>query len=186
MRNLLIFAVLLLLTGGATYFLSGQHSLMGNPIPATRQNKNFMVAPDFKFKTLEGQTRSLSDFRGKVVVLNFWASWCTPCLIEFPQLLELAQARRGKMVLLAISLDEDHEMLERFLRKQNVKGETIFIGRDQNKKISRDLFQTVKLPETFLITPGGEIVEKIIGASVDFSTPEMQQKIDQIFDGVQN
>ncbi len=182
LRNSLVFVLLLLALGTATYFTGGEHALMGSPIPEKEESGSFITAPDFSFKTLQGQPKKLSDFDGKVVVLNFWASWCAPCIIEFPQLLTLAEQQKNKMVLLAISLDEDPKALKRFLAQmKKTNASSVIIGRDQDKKISRDLFQTVKLPETFLITPNRKIAEKIIGASVRFDSPEMLQKIDELY-----
>ena len=184
-RNSLVLISIIILLASATYILSGGFGLSGNPIPEepVKSEKTYGAAPDFEFTDLKGNTSRLSDFQGKVVVLNFWASWCAPCVVEFPQLLNLANTFPDELVLLAISLDEDQAAMMRFLEKMDdINQDNVIIARDPDKRISLDLFQTVKLPETFLIRPDGEIIDKIIGASVVFDSPGMKARIRTLYD----
>ncbi len=184
-RNLIIISAVLLLTAAATFFSSGMYQMISAPVPEEKKKTMQMLrlpAPDFTVQTLDGEQVQLSDFQGKVVVLNFWASWCAPCLVEFPQLLNLAAHHKDKMIFLAVSTDEDEQAMTRFLNKmENINQDSVIIARDPEKRISRDLFQTVRLPETFLITPERLIAEKIIGASVTFDSPAFKNKIEDLY-----
>ena len=124
-------------------------------------------APDFELLSESGQTIRLSDFRGQFLVLNFWASWCPPCVEEIPSLVRFQDhfASRG-LVVLGISVDENRSAYEQFLQKA---GRHFLTARDAEGKIPRD-YGTIKLPETYLIDARGKVVEKIVGA-IDWMEP---------------
>jgi peroxiredoxin len=125
-------------------------------------------APDF---TVQDDDRkvSLGDLRGKVVVLNFWATWCPPCIEEMPSLVQMQQRMKGKGVeVLAISLDADENAYHKFLRDHNVDLLTV---RDGDGK-SNNLYGTFKFPETYVIDRAGVMRRKFIGP-VDWSQPEI-------------
>ena len=91
--KLLIVFLLVLLSVATEIFMSSQPPTAETKRMETRNNEKPALkvqAPDFTFKTLEGKTRDLSELKGKTVILNFWATWCPPCIKEFPELLELA------------------------------------------------------------------------------------------------
>lgn len=149
-----------------------------SPPPATTAATRATV-PDFTFTTREGKTLALKDLRGKVVILNFWASWCAPCVAEFPGLLTLTRKMEGRAVLLALSSDRSPKDIERFLAKQkkeDLTPETVLIVHDADKKITQDLFQTVKLPETILIAPDGRMIRKVVGET-DWTAPALIQEL---------
>lgn len=143
-------------------------------------------APDFAFEALDGTKGRMADHKGKVIVLNFWASWCTPCVAEFPQLLELAAAFPDKMVLLAISADHDPQAMQRFiatLEKNHgtqLNAKNVIITRDSDKSVTRDIFQTVRLPETILIDADFVMREKIAGIT-EWTGPDMHRKIEKFY-----
>ncbi|MDQ1409780.1 MAG: hypothetical protein QOJ41_1515 [Acidobacteriaceae bacterium] len=116
-------------------------------------------ALDFSL-TLGGKPEHLSDLKGKVVVLNFWATWCPPCVEETPALnrLEKYIDSRGGMVL-GISVDEDGAAYEKFLKDQSVMFPTY---RDASKKSAAD-YGTSIFPETYIIDRHGKIARKFIG-----------------------
>ncbi|MFH1017326.1 MAG: TlpA disulfide reductase family protein [Pseudomonadota bacterium] len=122
-------------------------------------------APDFTLKTLDGKTLSLSRFRGKVVFLNFWATWCEPCAAEVATMDELNRALRGSpFVMLSVSMDDDGvKSVDPFLRK-NLKGQlpSHAVLLDSNQKVS-SAYGTFKVPETYVIDKAGRITDKIIG-----------------------
>lgn len=185
-RNILILVCLLALTGLYTWFDSG-YGRMASPLqdsPAQTSGTTLLEAsPDFAFQALDGSKHKLSDFRGKVVILNFWASWCAPCVIEFPQMIDLAKAKEGKAILLFLSQDEDEDAIKRFLKKHapELSQENIYVALDREQKTARALYQTYKLPETYLIGRDGRIAEKIIGADVVWNGAAMKAKIDDLY-----
>lgn len=146
--------------------------------PSYRQGEASLAgkaAPDFVFEQ-NGKQATLADLRGKVVVLNFWATWCPPCVEETPSLNRLQQriAARGGVVL-GVSVDEDQAAYEGFLRNQNI----IFPSyRDVTKKIPQ-LYGTSFYPETYIIGRDGRIARKIIGPQ-NWDSPELISYLDTL------
>lgn len=151
---------------------------------AQQTNGNEQKAPDFSFTTLKGQSRTLHELQGKVIVLNFWATWCSPCVIEFPQMLNMAQKLPEEIVLILLSTDDRKTDIERFLKKMNEKQliqDNVLVAWDQDKKISQDLFQTFRLPETILISPTLVMKDKIVGADVQWDEKEMVERLRKLY-----
>lgn len=120
-------------------------------------------APDFAVVTDSGQRVTRSSFGGRLLVLNFWATWCPPCIQELPSLNEL-QERLGRqgLVVLGISVDTDERAYREFLAKTQVRFQT---ARDPEAKISSS-YGTYRFPETYVIDERGRVVQKHIGARV--------------------
>ena len=135
-------------------------------------------APQFTFEQ-NGKPMRLADLRGKVVVVNFWATWCPPCVEETPALNRLQQriASRGGMVL-GVSVDEDVAAYERFLKHQQV----IYLTyRDPSKKIALD-YGTSMYPETYIVDRSGRIARKIVGPQ-EWDSPELVAYLDSLLGG---
>lgn len=125
------------------------------------------AAPDFTVS--DGtSTVHLAGYRGHVVLLNFWATWCEPCVIELPSLLQLHHDQPD-LVILAVSVDEDPDAYSSFLVRRHVDLITV---RDPNESAAR-LFHTEQWPETYVIDRQGVIRRKFIGAQ-DWSSPEIR------------
>jgi thiol-disulfide isomerase/thioredoxin len=125
------------------------------------------TAPDFT--VTDGQkTVTLSQLRGKPVLLNFWATWCPPCVQEVPDLVAFQQQMGDKVIVLAVSMDEDEAAYKSFTAK-NMPG--LMTARDPDHKSSSE-YGTFAYPETFLIDKDGKIQRKFIGA-VEWTSPEM-------------
>ena len=125
-----------------------------------------MKVPEFSFTTLDGQTHNIADFHGKIIVLNFWASWCAPCQKEFPDLLHIAADKKEDVVLIALSSDIDQDAVDKFLRKINfAPSENVLIAIDRDQHITEGLFQTYRLPETWIINRHQILKSKLIGAA---------------------
>jgi cytochrome c biogenesis protein CcmG/thiol:disulfide interchange protein DsbE len=125
-------------------------------------------APDFTVQDSE-RTLSLHDFRGQVVVLNFWATWCPPCVEEMPSLVEMQRRMKDKGVtVVAVSVDVDQNAYQQFRKDHNVNLLTV---RDPNQK-SSNLYGTFKFPETYVIDRKGVMRRKFIGA-VEWTAPEI-------------
>jgi thiol-disulfide isomerase/thioredoxin len=125
-------------------------------------------APDFTI-TDSQRTVSLSQFRGKPVLLNFWASWCGPCVEETPSLVELQRELGNKVTIIAVSEDADDAAYQQFIRDHNV---TLVTVRDTGSQKTNDVYGTFKFPETFVIDANGKIVRKFIGAT-DWTSPDI-------------
>jgi len=114
-------------------------------------------APGFTVKTDSGQTVSLPNFGGKVMVLNFWASWCPPCVQETPSLSAFATAYRAKgVVVLGISVDKDEKAYRGFLEKFQPGFLTV-----RENTIHED-YGTFMYPESYIIDAKGRVVKKIV------------------------
>ena len=132
--------------------------------------------PDFTLRKDDGQVASLADFRGKILVLNFWASWCGPCVDELPSLKQFAQRYAGKDVtVLGISLDEDPDAYQEFLLKYEINFPNL---RNPSHSVS-DSYGTFKLPETYIISRDGYLLNKIIGPT-DWSSQQMLDYVDSL------
>jgi peroxiredoxin len=126
-------------------------------------------APDFTIQD-SGKQVSLRDLRGKVVVLNFWASWCPPCVEETPSMVAMQKQMKDRVTVLAVSLDEDPSAYERFVRDQGM-GAPMLTLRDARKH-SSTLYGTFVYPETYIIDAQGVLRRKFIGP-VDWTKPEI-------------
>ncbi len=133
------------------------------------------TAKDFQF-TLNGKPMKLSDLRGQVVLVDFWASWCPPCVEEAPSLNALQEriAPLGGTVL-GVSIDEDESEYETFLKTYQVSFPTF---RDPSKKIETE-YGTSMIPETYVIDRNGKIDRKIVGAQ-DWTSPTMMAYLDSL------
>src|ERR1700684_3786261 len=116
-------------------------------------------APDFSLLTLDGQKVKLSDYRGKAVLLNFWATWCPPCKVEMPWFVDLQkQYSRDGLVVLGIAMDESEPaQIAKFASDLGVNY-TVLLGTD---KVSDDYGDVQYLPTTFFIGRNGAIVDKL-------------------------
>lgn len=137
-------------------------------------------APDFTLKDLNGQSVQLSSLKGKVVLVNFWATWCPPCREEIPSMMKLNQAMQGKpFQMLAISIDEGgKEAVEGYFKKNGVSLPTLL---DTDGEVSKR-YGTTGVPETFVLNAKGLIVKKVIGP-MDWGSPEVVAALDELIAG---
>ena len=126
------------------------------------------AAPDFTAQDSDRKV-GLHDFQGKILVLNFWATWCAPCVEEMPSLVQLQQRlKTSGVTVVGVSVDVDGDAYHRFLTNYKIDFLTV---RDPDHK-SSDLYGTFKYPETYIIDRKGIVRRKFIGA-VDWSQPEI-------------
>ncbi|GGE62601.1 peroxiredoxin family protein [Priestia taiwanensis] len=119
-------------------------------------------AQDFELKTIEGKSIQLSDYRGKNVIVNFWAHWCPPCKEEIPVLQKFYEEREENFVLLTVSPMEraaDVEKMKSFVTQYNM---TFPVLIDMKGEVSNS-YRVLTIPTTFFINPNGDIVHKQIG-----------------------
>ena len=157
-----------LLTALVTLTLAGCYS-------GTRPPRIGTEAPNFTVQDSDRKL-TLADYRGKVVVLNFWATWCPPCVEEMPSLVELQQRLKDKgVIVLAVSLDADEAAYHKFLKDHGVNLITV---RDPDLK-SSNLYGTFKYPETYIIDRNGILRRKFIGA-VNWNDPEVMSFLEKL------
>jgi thiol-disulfide isomerase/thioredoxin len=118
-------------------------------------------APDFELETLDGRKVKLSDYRGKAVLLNFWATWCQPCKIEMPWLIEFEKDYKaeGFEVVGVAMEDTDKAEIEKFLKEMNVNY-VVLLGKES---VGEEYGGVLGLPTTFYIGRDGTIVEQHAG-----------------------
>jgi len=131
-------------------------------------------APDFTVEDADRKV-SLHDLKGKIVVLNFWATWCPPCTEEMPSLVKMQKQMKNNVVVLAVSVDDDERSYHNFLKKNNVDLLTV---RDPQQK-SNELYGTIKFPETYIIDQSGILRRKFIGA-VDWTRPDVIEYLNKL------
>ncbi|MGC1781288.1 MAG: TlpA disulfide reductase family protein [Acidobacteriaceae bacterium] len=120
------------------------------------------------------QTVSLSQYRGQVVLVNFWASWCPPCIDELPSLLALHHRLPG-LVILGVSIDADPRAYHSFLAENRIDFPTI---RDPSQAVMHR-YGTVQIPESYLIDRSGHIVRKYVSAQ-DWTSPEIVDALSSV------
>ena len=162
----LILIVLILIGVGIILLLQTKDSsfnLSGKPLPGKG-----VPAPDFTLPGLDGQMVRLADFRGKVVLLNIWATWCPPCVEEMPSMEALYQKLKAEgFEILAVSVDVSGAQAVRpFMEKHRLN----FPALTDTDGTVKSLYQTTGVPESFIIDKDGTIVEKIIGPR-DWTSP---------------
>jgi cytochrome c biogenesis protein CcmG, thiol:disulfide interchange protein DsbE len=113
------------------------------------------------------RTADLSKLRGRIVVLNFWASFCAPCVEELPSLLAL-QKQMPNLAVVAVSIDQDPNVYRHFLIEHHVDVLTV---RDEEQRVNA-LYGTVQIPETYIIDKQGVLRRKFIGAQ-NWTSPEI-------------
>ncbi|QXE90631.1 TlpA family protein disulfide reductase [Geomonas subterranea] len=145
-------------------------------LPAVEGN----AAPDFTLKDLSGKPVQLSTLKGKLVLVNFWATWCPPCREEIPSMVKLNQVMQGKnFQMLAISIDEGGKgAVEEFFKRGGV---TLPALLDTDGQVARR-YGTTGVPETFVVDPKGVIRKKVVGG-LDWSNPEVIQALQEIMGG---
>jgi cytochrome c biogenesis protein CcmG, thiol:disulfide interchange protein DsbE len=136
---------------------------------------------EFSLLSIQGRRFSTSDFKGRIVLLNFWASWCPPCIKEFPDLLKIAAEYKDSVTLIAISSDHDEAAMQRFLDKMeesnpDIESANIVIARDPLGRVTQGLFQTFRLPETLIVDADQRPVRKLIGA--DWQADDLRSILD--------
>lgn len=166
-------------TLAATWLLDGHKGVITATPPsapaALSAQSGFETAPPVTLRALDGTAAALHDYKGKIVLLNFWATWCTPCIAEWPQFIKLAQAMPDDLVILTISIDDDQSKILPFMARYvpdyrvaaNIK-----LFHDTDKSVSQDLFQTVRVPETIIITPEMTMARKVAGLSLAWDSDD--------------
>ena len=128
------------------------------------------TAPDFSLKDLSGQTVTLEQYRGKVVLLDFWATWCPPCRMTIPLLIELQEKYRDDgLVILGISIDDPQQITDKDLRYFIKMSKINYPVLRFNQNVMKDYFEgeRVSVPTMFVVDRNGKIRDMIVGYAPD-------------------
>jgi peroxiredoxin len=139
--------------------------------------KDNLPAPDFTFPGLDGKMVSLSDYKGKVVLVNIWATWCPPCVDEMPSMEKLYQKFKGEnFEILAVSIDEPGlKAVAPFMKKSNLTFPALIDSEGTIKAV----YGITGVPESFIIDHKGILIKKIIGP-VDWAAPNVFQFFNEL------
>jgi cytochrome c biogenesis protein CcmG, thiol:disulfide interchange protein DsbE len=141
----------------------------------SRPNRVGSAAPEFTLQDSD-RTVTLNQFRGQVVVLNFWATWCPPCQEELPSMIRMQDRVRARgVVVLGVSIDVDDKEYHRFIKDQGVNFLTV---RDPEQKVA-NLYGTAGWPETFIIDRQGVLRRKVVGPT-DWNAPDMTEFLSKL------
>ena len=128
------------------------------------------AAKEFTVRDSDHQV-SLNQFRGQVVVLNFWATWCPPCTQELPSMMDMQNQLRSRgVVVLGVSIDVDDDAYHRFLKQRSVNFVTV---RDPEQKVA-GMYGTSGWPESYIIDRQGVLRRKVVGP-INWGSPEVMQ-----------
>jgi peroxiredoxin len=131
------------------------------------------AAPDFTLEDMQGVTHSLADYQGKVMIVNFWATWCPPCVKEMPSLQRAWEQLRGEDIgVLAINMGEQKQAIEGFIQKHPVEL-PILLDKDFDMA---DAWAVSGLPTTYVVDPEGQIVFQVIGER-EWDDPDLLEEI---------
>ncbi len=195
--NLLILAICVLLGLGIAFYESQsgprgviQEQTIESPeLKTISENPEEALMHEITFPLLDGGNYAIEKDTNPIIIINFWASWCVPCKIEFPHLLNLATDYPDHVSLLLVSQDENRDDITRFFNSLNadlqstLSNENVIKAWDQDKSIAYSQFNTIRLPETYILNSTRQIIKKIIGAEADWEgeiVALIQQEIENV------
>ncbi|WP_211204035.1 TlpA family protein disulfide reductase [Chloroherpeton thalassium] len=156
---------LMIATGAFTaYTMNQPESTMNGQAIALKDDGK--LAPNFDLETIDGKKLSLSDYKGKAVILNFWATWCPPCRAEIPDMIELQEEYGGEnFTFIGVAVGDQLERVKRFVENSGINY-PVAMG---NNAITDDYGRFIEggmrgIPTTFVISTKGEILGHFVGA----------------------
>ena len=118
--------------------------------------------PPIEARDLQGKPFDLNGVKAPVIIVNFWASWCGPCVEEFPSMLKLVESMDGKVAVIAVSMDDDEKDLRAFTKLFKVPRPGFEILWDREKKVM-ETYGVGKLPESYIVGPDRKLIRKVLG-----------------------
>lgn len=147
---------------------------VGNAISLEALPQIGKPAPDFSLNDMNGEKVTLSEYKGKVIVLNFWATFCGPCKEEMPSLNNLfLSLKKDGLIVLAVSTDDSEKPVQSFIKAKAIAFPVLI---DKDQQVFYDRYAILGLPTTFIIDRDGIIREKILGDR-PWDAPDMKAKI---------
>jgi thiol-disulfide isomerase/thioredoxin len=188
-KGILIAAFILVIAGAVVvdrYITSGKSKGVSiQDVQTSLRPETWQSAPEVEFTALNQRKFSLEELQGKIVILNFWATWCPSCKVEFPALLKLVRFFKGQVVLVAVSVDQDKTAVEIFMQNLRLEfaseldGENVIIAWDPQRQITSDIFQTERFPEAIIISKDSRMSRKMVGA-YDWESLEMKDYLSRL------
>lgn len=168
MQKTILLVVLIVVVFGVTWLMKGKDE----SVPSGPQGSDLigLAAPDFALKSNQGGEVRLSQLRGKVVLVNLWATWCPPCREEMPSMEELYQAMKGlDFEMLAVNIEENGpQVVPGFLKEHPHSFPILF----DTARTVQELYGVYKFPETFIVGKNGKVLDHIVGGR-QWSDPRM-------------
>jgi len=167
-KSLTLILLMIVVIFGLYFFVGNERS--SNEEIAPRLG---FYAPNFKTVYLNGSEFELYKLRGKPVVLNFWATWCPPCIREMPDLQAFYDGHKGEVIVIGVNLGEKNRTIQNFIKRINV---TFPIVLDKDKEIEKS-YNLIIRPTTYFIDEKGVIVDKKLGELKKGEIEERAQKL---------
>lgn len=168
LKALIVTVLVFFILVGLYYSFAGNRQTPADQGKSPAESK--LILPTSDLTTLSHGKLNLQQFAGKVIIFNFWASWCAPCIEEVPSLITLVKADPN-IVIIAVSGDQNKDDIHAFLKSfPGFNKPPIYVVQENMKELM-DHFKVDKLPESFIFNPKGEMVKKISG-TINWHTPE--------------
>ena len=165
-----------------TIFINSINKIELQPFETEYPEEAFL-APNFELSSLAGGKVNLVDYRGKVVFINFWATWCGTCKVEMPSMEKLYQRFKDHgFEMLTISVDKDQSLIDPFMEEYKL---TFPVLLDPESEVAKQKYKTTGVPETFIVNREGLIVHKAIGPR-DWANDETIEAFAQLVLGRQS
>ncbi len=165
-KTLFLYALCLAAAIGIYFGIDAYLMTSAKPIDSLSSGQlektSFTTAPPFSIKDLSGRIVEPAQFKNKVLIVNFWASWCGPCVEEFPSLIKLIETYKNDVVLVAVSGDESEDAVRQFIKNYQLEGLPVFVAWDRDRSIAA-LYGTNKLPESYVFAKENRFFRKIEG-----------------------
>jgi len=139
---------------------------LGIAVTAWLDSKNieqtsYKKIPDIEFQLLDGSKTSLAQLSDKPIIIHFWATWCAPCVVEYPDLVKMATNKINDVNVITIAVQNNPKDILQFFKKNNINiPENVSIALDPNWQIAKNIFKTSRLPESFLLSRKQEIIKR--------------------------
>lgn len=169
--SLIVFILGLVSIWGISEYINSKNSQAFTPTFELIKELEEKGLHNFSFTDLDGVKTEVDSFAGQVVIVNFWASWCAPCIEEVPSLIKLVEHFKGRVKLVAVSGDSELKDIEVFMKSfPELKRQNIYVVFDQDKSIMQK-FGVSRLPESLIFGTSLKLEKKIVG-TIDWYNPD--------------